>query len=195
VFILRLLYILLILLVNSNVVAKEINEQDIIIGDINAKNTIIKYSSLTCPHCASFFLKNLPKLEDKYFNNGKVKFIFRPFVLNQTDLYASAILKCIDQEKVLTMIKVLYMQHKNNWHTSKNYKEILNNIVKIGGLWTPDMQECLDSKDIYETLIEERQFAVKKWGINSTPSIVINNKRIKNIHLNNIKNNLDKLVD
>ena len=38
----------------------KIQEEDLVMGDLNAPITIIEYASLSCPHCASFH-KNIYK--------------------------------------------------------------------------------------------------------------------------------------
>jgi protein-disulfide isomerase len=58
---------------------------DKIMGDPNAKVTVIEYASPTCPHCAIFSNTVLQAFQDKYVKTGKVKFILRPFARNTMD--------------------------------------------------------------------------------------------------------------
>ena len=58
---------------------------DKILGDPNAKVTVIEYASPTCPHCALFSNTVLQSFQDKYVKTGKVKFILRPFARNTMD--------------------------------------------------------------------------------------------------------------
>ncbi len=58
---------------------------DKILGDPNAKVTVIEYASPTCPHCALFSNTVLEAFKAKYVATGKVKFILRPFARNTMD--------------------------------------------------------------------------------------------------------------
>ena len=56
---------------SSNLMAAPISTEDAIkeriLGDVNAPITIIEYSSLTCPHCASFHADTLPDFKEKIY--------------------------------------------------------------------------------------------------------------------------------
>ena len=44
--------------------------------------TVEEYVSLTCSHCAEFYITILPELEKRYVDTGKVRFILRDFPLD-----------------------------------------------------------------------------------------------------------------
>ena len=46
------------------------------LGNENAPVKIKIFSSLTCPHCASFHTEIVPKIVKEYVNSGKVRLIF-----------------------------------------------------------------------------------------------------------------------
>lgn len=50
-----------------------------VMGDADAKVTIIEYASLTCPHCAKFHTETLPRLKAEYIDTGKAKLAYRDF--------------------------------------------------------------------------------------------------------------------
>jgi len=58
---------------------------DKVLGDPNAKVTMIEYLSPTCPHCARVANDVIPAFKDKYVKTGKVKLVFRPFARNTLD--------------------------------------------------------------------------------------------------------------
>ena len=49
------------------------------IGSPEAKVTIKVFSSLTCPHCATFHTNIYEKLKKEYIDKGLVKFEHHPF--------------------------------------------------------------------------------------------------------------------
>ena len=63
----------------------------IILGDKNAKITIIAYESLTCSHCANFHKDIYPQLKKDYIDTGLAKIEFRHFPLDIAAFNASKI--------------------------------------------------------------------------------------------------------
>ena len=55
--------------------ALDITEKDFIIGNEDAKITIIEYASLSCSHCADFHENTLETLKKEYIDTGKVKMV------------------------------------------------------------------------------------------------------------------------
>jgi protein-disulfide isomerase len=58
---------------------------DKVLGDPNAKITVIEYLSPTCPHCALVATTVIGPFKDKYVKTGKVKLVLRPFARNTLD--------------------------------------------------------------------------------------------------------------
>ena len=66
----------------------------IMVGNKDAKITIITYESLTCSHCANFHINVYPKLKKDYIDTGLAKIEFRHFPLDVAALNASKISQC-----------------------------------------------------------------------------------------------------
>ena len=65
--------------------------QRIVIGDKNAKITIIAFESLTCSHCANFHKDVFPQLKKEYLDTGLAKIEFRHFPLDAAAFNASKV--------------------------------------------------------------------------------------------------------
>lgn len=52
-----------------------------VLGNKNAKVTIVEFSDFQCPFCQNFFKNTYPQLKAKYIDTGKVKLVFRHFPL------------------------------------------------------------------------------------------------------------------
>ena len=59
----------------------ELVDDDDFKGDEDAPVTIVEWSDFECPFCTRFYTETLGKLEEKYINTGKVKFVYRDFPL------------------------------------------------------------------------------------------------------------------
>ena len=66
------------------------------IGNPDAKVTIKVFSSLTCPHCATFHENIYEKLKVEYIDKGLVSFEHHAFPLDLAALNAEIIVRCQD---------------------------------------------------------------------------------------------------
>lgn len=152
---------------------------DIVIGDVNAPATIIDYSSLSCPHCAHFHLEVLPQLKKALLDSGKAKLAFRHFPLNEPALRASQLVECSGVMKREAMLKALFETQKN-WAFSESFKNDLKIIAQQGGIDAAAFDSCLADKALEDAILQTRQEAATKAGVNSTPSFFVNGKPVEN---------------
>ena len=54
-------------------------DDDPVLGDPNARVTIIEFGDYQCPFCRSFWKDTFPRLKKEYIDTGKVRFVFRDF--------------------------------------------------------------------------------------------------------------------
>ena len=67
---------------------------DIVEGSPKAPVTIVEYYSLTCAHCAEFYLYDLPIIRRKYIKTGKVRLIKREFPYDPRATAAFMLARC-----------------------------------------------------------------------------------------------------
>ncbi|HEY8536600.1 MAG TPA: thioredoxin domain-containing protein, partial [Vicinamibacterales bacterium] len=87
---------------------------DLIMGAADAPVTIVEYASLTCPHCAAFHTKTLPKLKETYIDTGQVKLIYRDFPLDRVALAAAMIARCVEPARSFAFLDVFFQQ-QSSW--------------------------------------------------------------------------------
>ena len=169
----------------------------VILGEDNAPVKIKIFSSLTCPHCASFHIKTVPKIKEKYIESGKVQLIFIDFPLDQAALNASILLHCLDQKKQITFLDTIY-ENQSKWTDGSNIDEINNNLKKITqdlGITSTQFNKCLNNEIISDKILNGRINGHKKYSINSTPTIIINEKKLEgSANFKNIEQNIEKLI-
>jgi len=155
------------------------------IGNTNAKITVKVFSSLTCPHCASFHKNIFEELKKDYIDQKLVKFEHHSFPLDLAALNAELIVRChADSQKKFQLLGEIYKK-QNKWAMGSDIKIINESIKKIGselGLDEIKMNECLKNEDAQDQILNERIEAQKKYKIQSTPTIFINDKRYENEH-------------
>ena len=178
------------LISNTNAETKRI-----ISGNENAKITIIAYESLTCSHCADFHKEIYPQLKKEYIDTGLAKIEFRHFPLDIAALNASKISQCKDGQN-LEILESLY-SNQQAWVKGKTIVEINNNLKKFIEKegFKIDFDKCINNKEIEDFILNDRIEGAKKFEINATPTIIINNKKFeKSLNYKNLKKSLEKLI-
>tara|TARA_B100000745_G_C20115295_1_gene381799 strand:- start:618 stop:1232 length:615 start_codon:yes stop_codon:yes gene_type:complete len=169
----------------------------VVLGKNEAPIKIKIFSSLTCPHCADFHINVVPKIKKEYVDPGKVQLIFIDFPLDQAAFDASKLLHCLDQKKQITFLDKIY-ENQSQWTSGKNLSEINNNlkeIVKVLGINSKEFDKCLNNDTIIDQIINGRINAIQKYSINSTPTIIINEKKLEgSANFRNIKKKIEKLI-
>ena len=148
---------------------------DMAMGPENAPVTIIGYLSTTCPHCASFENKTFPELKKRYIDTGKVRFIYREFVLNQLDAGAVMLLRCTSKDKYFPLLEALF-QKQEQWAFVKQPLPPLLAIAKQAGFTQDSFEKCLSNQKLLDDIDSVRRHASEKLGVNSTPTFFINGK-------------------
>ena len=167
----------------------------IISGNIDAKITIIAYESLTCSHCASFHKEVYPQLKKEYIDTGLAKIEFRHFPLDLAALNASKISQCKDGQN-LEILESLYF-NQQAWVKGGTIEEVNNNLKKFieNEGFKIDFDKCINNKEIEDFVLNDRIEGSKKFEINATPTIIINNKKFeKSLNYKNLKKILEKLI-
>ena len=168
------------------------------IGSTDAKITVKVFSSLTCPHCANFHKNIFEELKKDYIDQNIVRFEHHSFPLDLAALNAEIIIRChVDNNKKFQLLNEIYKK-QNKWAIGSDINKINELIKKIGldsGLDNAKMNECLESEEAQDQILNERIDAQKKYKIQSTPTIYINNSKYENGHEYKLfKKAIEKLV-
>ena len=167
----------------------------IISGKENAKITIIAYESLTCSHCADFHKDIYPQLKKDFIDTGLVKIEFRHFPLDIAAFNAAKISQC-KSDKSLEILESLYLKQQE-WVKGSTIEEINDNLKKylVKAGFEIKFEKCLNDKKIEDFVLNDRIEGVKKFKVNSTPTVIINNKKFeKTLNYKNLKKSLEKLI-
>jgi len=169
----------------------------IALGSNEAPVKIKIFSSLTCPHCANFHIKIVPEIKKDYVDKNKVQLIFIDFPLDQAAFNASKLLHCLDKKNQFTYFDNIY-KNQNRWTSGSNIKEINNNLknmVKNLGISNEKFDKCLDDEEISDKILSNRIDGQKKYSINATPTIIINEKKFEgSFNYKSIKEKIEKLI-
>ncbi len=145
---------------------------EMVLGSADAPVTMIEYSSLGCPHCASFHRETLPRIKKEYIDTGKVRLVYRDFPLGTPALAASMIARCSGPKKFFGFIEMLF-RSQAQWSRSDNPLAALTRVSRFGGLTEADVEACLKYQPLLESIRKGAEEAQKKHQVNSTPTFII----------------------
>ena len=186
----------LVLTFSTQIIADTSNSiQRIYEGNKDAKVTIITYESLTCGHCADFHKNVYPQLKKEFIDTGLVKIEFRHFPLDMAALNASKIAQCNNDGKS-DLLHFLFSNQKK-WaigETAETANENLKKLLKDENI-VIDFEKCTNNEKIEDYVLNDRIEGVKKFKVNATPTIIINNKKFdKPLNYKNLKKSIEKLI-
>ena len=187
---------ILVLTFSTQIIADTSNSiKQIYEGNEDAKVTIITYESLTCSHCADFHKNVYPQLKKEFIDTGLVKIEFRHFPLDMAALNASKIAQCNNDGKS-DLLHFLFSNQKK-WaigETVEAANENLKKLLKDENI-AVDFEKCTNNKNIEDYVLNDRIEGVKKFKVNATPTIIINNKKFdKSLNYKNLKKSIEKLI-
>ena len=190
----KIIFLLLIFFTTVlNVKAEEIKR--IIVGNNDAKITIIAFESLTCSHCANFHKNVLPKLKKEFLDTGLAKIEFRHFPLDIAAFNASKVAQCKNDGNLNILESLFANQQK--WVKGSSIQEANKNLQKFleNEGFSIDFDSCVNNKEIEDFVLNDRIDGTKNFKVSSTPTIIINNKKFeKALTYKNLKKALEKLI-
>ncbi len=138
-------------------------------GNVEAPVTLIEYSDFTCGYCLKFFRETWPRLQAKYVDTGKVRFLYRdyPRADQGPGLDAAVAARCAgDQGRYWAMHDRLFADGGRLDETT------LTRHAKAIGLNQADFGQCLRTGRHVEQIFQDRQEA-NEWGFRGTPGFVL----------------------
>ena len=189
-----ILKIFFILFLSTSVISDE-TINPIFEGSPDARIELIIYESLTCSHCADFHKKVYPDLKKNFIDKGYIKIEFRSFPLDLASLNASKIAHCTNDGK--SDILHFLFESQKKWAKGDKIEEVNSNLKKVleSKNYVIDIDQCISNQKIEDHILENRIEAVKKFKLNATPTLIINNKKFdKPLNYKNIKKTLEKMI-
>ncbi|MDR4512294.1 MAG: DsbA family protein [Nitrososphaeraceae archaeon] len=166
---------------------KPISESAKPLGEEDANITFVEFADYRCPFCHKFHEETFDKVVTNLINTGKVKYIFKDFVVNDRGEYKGSMQAAIgshcaaEQGKYWDYLKEVYKNFKpepQHWINLESLSQFATN-VQIADL--EKFQSCIESNK-YQKNIQATGMLAKQLGITGTPSFVIlKNDKIETI--------------
>jgi len=172
-------------------------------GNPDARIKVVEYGSLTCPHCARFATQGVPKLVQNYVKSGRVSFELRNFVRNPHDMAGALLSGCAGAAGFFPMVERIFAT-QDQWVakfgrlSASEYDALealpqtqkLTRIAAIAGfdalaarhgVPAAKARACLADEKAIERLVQMRQVAVTRFGLEGTPTFVIDGRTAKGV--------------
>lgn len=151
---------------------------DIVYGDPDAPVEIIEYASLTCPHCARFAADIFPKIQAEYIDTGKVKFIYRNYVMNPYDMTASVAARCKNTDVAKRLMKV-YFDRQSAWISAEDRVDALAGLARrAGGISRTQFDRCIANREMQQHLAKMTQDGAARYKVNATPTLLVDGSKV-----------------
>ena len=153
-------------------------------GPADAPVVIVEYTDFQCPYCARLG-STLDQVMQLY--PGKIKIVYKSFPLNSHKYAwkaATAAVAANEKGKFWEFYKMLF----DNYNRINDAK--LLEIRKLFGFDRPDFDALMNSDKIRARVSADRDEGLK-LGVNGTPTVFINGKRLKNKRPEGFKEAID----
>ena len=157
---------------------KQIEETGkLIIGSSAAPVTMIIYSSLTCPHCASFHNEKLPVLIRKYVDSGKLAIEFQHFPLDPFAMAGAMLTQCFSNDDGLKFVEKLFYS-QDSWLPSADPSAQLRRLARQAGLSRADYDACLKNEAILQAIRQQQKVASDNLDLSHVPAFFIGSESL-----------------
>ena len=149
-----------------------------ILGDPDAAVHVAEYFSLTCMHCARFHKNTFPEIREKLINEGHIRYELRPFPLDGIAARAHTLARAVPEKRYFAMIDLM-LSRQSQWAFSREPIESLRKLMMLAaGMGRREFSAIIGNRALQEIVIEMRTEAARKWSVSSTPSFVIDDKKL-----------------
>jgi protein-disulfide isomerase len=152
---------------------------DMTLGNPNAKVTVVEYASASCPHCAHFNNEVFPAFKAKYIDTGKIHYVFREFLTPPAEVAAASFLvaRCAGRDKYFSVLDTIF-RGQAQMYQSGDVKGALLRAAQGAGMTEAQFDACLTNEAAGDALSARVERYAKQDGIDSTPTFVINGKKM-----------------
>lgn len=149
-----------------------------IVGNKESKVKLVEYGDFQCPACKSYY-PIIKQIKETY--GDRISFQFRHFPLSQIHNHAVLGSRAAEaagkQDKFFEMHDLLY-QNQDTWSPSSNPTPIFEGYAQQLGLNMDQFKSDMSSAAVLD-IINADMRAGQALGVNSTPTFVLNDKKIE----------------
>jgi protein-disulfide isomerase len=171
-------------------------------GNPDARAKLVEFASFTCPSCQNFHTQASAPLKQEVAA-GTTSWEYRPFMLNIFDLAAALLARCDGPQSFFRWADQLYANHEQ-WvaplaklteadlapvaRLPQNQQLLgvarlagLDEFARRRGMPAARFEACMTNQAEIDRLTRMQQAAVDTFGVNATPTFLINGRKQEGI--------------
>jgi protein-disulfide isomerase len=152
-----------------------------LLGNKDAKVTIVEFSDFQCPFCKRYFDETHQQINDTYVKTGKVKFAYRhyPLSFHPNAEKAAEAAECANEQGAFWQYHDLLFGNQDNWTPleSSAAADSFTNLAGQAGIDTNQFRSCLDTGK-YKANVDADLADGGKAQVDGTPTFFINGNRV-----------------
>ena len=149
------------------------------LGREDAPVVMVKYMSLTCPHCRRFMAETFPTLKREYIDTGKVRLVIREFPIGKTSGNATIALRCAPMGQYLTLYRK-FLEQQSAWVSQEVRPDAILRVAAQVGMTRDEYDACVKNRSMIDNLkwVKDRG---RELGVIGTPNFFIGNRLVKSV--------------
>jgi protein-disulfide isomerase len=156
--------------------------QGVKIGPDNAPAKMLVFSDFMCPYCGQFANQIEPQLKAEYIDKGRLQLVFYDFPLGGAHIHsflAARAARCAADQNKFWQYHDLLFGRLSDWGTAQSppVNQFINYANELG-IDRGQFGTCLKS-DKYQDVVSAGRLLGDQLGVNATPTLILNGKRIR----------------
>ncbi|HEX5964252.1 MAG TPA: thioredoxin domain-containing protein [Gemmatimonadales bacterium] len=146
-------------------------------GAATAPVEVTEYADYQCPFCQTFATLQMPTIEERLINTGRLRWRYRDFPLQQHSFarLAAHSAACADEQgKYWDQHDRLY-QGQSDWAAARNAAPIFRKYAQASGLDVGRYDACMQAGK-YAGRIQADYNSGLQLGVSSTPTLLVNGR-------------------
>ncbi len=174
------------------------------IGNPEAEIKLVEFMSYTCNHCATFTRDGEGAIKLAYVPTGKVSFEIRHLLRDPVDLTAALLTQCGDPARFMQNHAAIMLKQEEWFETAGKTSQAQRarwqfgsnsarrqamasdlgfyDIMERRGYTRTEIDRCLSDEDKAAALAETSQRDIETFGLQGTPSFLINDELLGGVH-------------
>jgi len=146
-------------------------------GSPDAPVEITEYADYQCPFCQTFATLQMPAIEERLINTGRLRWRYRDFPLQQHSFsrLAAHSAACADEQGKYWDQHMRIYEGQQEWAESGNAASLFRQYAQKGGLDMVRYDACMKAGK-YAGRIQASLNEGVQVGVNSTPTLLVGNR-------------------
>ena len=152
-------------------------DDDAVLGNPDAKVTLVEFSDFQCPFCRSFHVGAFQQIKKEYIDTGLVNFVYRDFPLTnihpQAQIAAEAA-ECVGEtsDELYFQMHDLIFSNTSLWSGNPDAESVLAQLAEDN--LDVDISSCLADGLMTQEVVDDQAAAYNNYGVRPTPTTFVN---------------------